>query len=312
MSRLKLQTCPACNQNQFRKLIQTKAQMHSSESTFQFEQCENCKLVFLNPRLPQSQLKNYYTDYYLPYRGPEAWGKYKKQVASSQRKLDLKRADWLQQYHAINSSTTILDVGCGKPTFLKTCAQKYHCKTIGIDFSDEGWKTNPETYQGLDLRVGEVSDLPTDLRPDIITMWHYLEHDYHPVETLRKLKALAHEQTTLIIEVPNYDSDSRKKYGKNWAGFHTPRHTFLFTPDTINRALIQAGWKAKKINTFGTLDPYVLYWMSEMEQKGIDWSKDMSGEFFNYVLGMIGFLPKRIASSKRSLGILTVVGVPLS
>jgi len=69
--------------------------------------------------------------------------------------------------------------------------------------------------------------------------------------------------------------------------------------------LAQAGWTTKKINSFGTLDPYVLFWMSKMEQKKIDWSKNMETEFFNYVLGMIGFLPKRIG--KRSLGIMTAI-----
>jgi hypothetical protein len=156
-----------------------------------------------------------------------------------------------------------------------------------------------------------VKDLPADLRPDIITMWHYLEHDYDPVETLKRLKSIAHSQTTLIIEVPNYDSESRKKFGEHWAGFHTPRHTFLFTPETISLALRQSGWKVKNINTFGTLDPYVLYWMSKMEQKEIDWSKSMDSEFFDYVMGMIKFLPKRIRGSKRSLGIMTSVASPV-
>ncbi len=310
MSVLNLKNCLTCNSDQFRTLIETKAQMHPSASTFQFEQCENCQLVFLNPRLPLEQLKEYYTDYYLPYRGPKAWGKYEKQVANSQQKLDQKRAQWLRKYHSVNSSTTILDVGCGKPTFLQTCAKQYNCRTIGIDFSDEGWKANPSDYKDIDLRVGEVKDLPQDLRPDIITMWHYLEHDYDPVETLKRLKSIAHDETTLIIEVPNYDSDSRKMFGPNWAGFHTPRHTFLFTPDTLTLALTKSGWKAQKINTFGTLDPYVLYWMSEMEQKGIDWSQNMDAEFLNYVIGMIGFLPKRIESAKRSLGIMTGIASP--
>ena len=101
MSILNLQNCPTCESNQFSKLIQTKAQMHPSKSSFQFEQCENCKLVFLNPRLPLDQLKGYYSDYYLPYRGPEAWGKYEKQVVSSQQKIDQKRAGLLQEYHSL-------------------------------------------------------------------------------------------------------------------------------------------------------------------------------------------------------------------
>jgi len=251
------------------------------------------------------KLKEYYTDFYLPYRGPEAWGKYKSQVKRSQKQLDKKRADWLNQYHAVNKETIILDVGCGKPTFLEACAKRYHCKTIGIDFTNEGWKEDSERYQNIDLRVGEVESLTKKLQPDIITMWHYLEHDYDPLKTLQRLKTISHKNTTLLIEVPNYDSDSRKKYGQHWAGYHSPRHTFLFSPNNLAKLLEQAGWKIKKINTFGTLDPYVLYWMSEMEKKNIEWSKSMESEFFNYVFGLFTFLPKRVNGKKKSLGIMT-------
>lgn len=297
--------CPACEAEQFKNLIRTKAQMHPSQETFQFQQCTNCQLVFLNPRVPLDQLKEYYTDYYLPYRGAEAWGKYHKQVAASQQKLDQTRADWLKKYHNIDQQTIILDVGCGKPSFLKTCQDNYGCTTVGIDFSDEGWKNQQEDYAKVQLIVGEIDQIPKDLRPDIITMWHYLEHDYDPLHTLQQLKAISHPDTTLIIEVPNYDSHSRKKYGAHWAGYHTPRHTFLFSPDNLDLLLQRAGWQSKAINRFGTLDPYVLYWMSEMERKDIAWDKNMESEFFAYVWGLMRFLPKRINARKRSLGIMT-------
>jgi len=93
-----LSHCPTCQSSNFSNLIQTKAQMHPSEDFFQFQQCKNCNLVFLNPRVDPEKLKAYYTDFYLPYRGADAWGKYKNQVNSSQQKLDQKRATWLQQY----------------------------------------------------------------------------------------------------------------------------------------------------------------------------------------------------------------------
>ncbi|MFT5766162.1 MAG: hypothetical protein ACI8X3_003601, partial [Saprospiraceae bacterium] len=188
---------------------------------------------------------------------------------------------------------------------LKACQQKYNSKTIGLDFTDEGWKENPQNYQDIELLIGEVNDLPKDIRPDVITMWHYLEHDYDPVKTLTQLKNISHKNTTLLIEVPNYDSESRRKYGKHWAGFHTPRHTFLFSPENLKLLLGQSGWNDNTINTFGTLDPYIVYWMSEMEQKNISWDKSMETEFFNYVLGMIRFFPMRWNAKKRSLGIMT-------
>jgi 2-polyprenyl-3-methyl-5-hydroxy-6-metoxy-1,4-benzoquinol methylase len=281
--------------------------MHPSEEHFTFQQCDDCSLVFLNPRVPLEKLKNYYTDFYLPYRGAAAWGKYKNRVEASQQALDKKRASWVGQFYDVTKDTVILDVGCGKPTFLKSCFQEYHCKTIGIDFTDEGWKGQAEAYEGVELRVGEVEQLTKEIQPNVITMWHYLEHDYDPLSTLKKLRDIAQPDTKLLIEVPNYDSESRRKYGAHWAGYHTPRHTFLFSPNNLNRLLERAGWQTKKINTYGTLDPYVLYWMSEMEQKNIAWDKNMGSEFFNYVRGLIAFLPKRINGKQRSLGIMTAI-----
>jgi hypothetical protein len=35
---------------------------------FNFDQCAECKLVFLNPRVSLDVLQNYYTSHYLPYR----------------------------------------------------------------------------------------------------------------------------------------------------------------------------------------------------------------------------------------------------
>jgi hypothetical protein len=50
--------------------------------------------------------------------------------------------------------------------------------------------------------------------------------------------------------------------------------------------------------------------MSEMEQKGIAWDKNMETEFINFTKGMISFLPKKWSEKKRSLGVLTAVAKP--
>jgi hypothetical protein len=39
--------------------------MHSNKELFNFDQCAECKLVFLNPRVSLDVLQNYYTSYYL-------------------------------------------------------------------------------------------------------------------------------------------------------------------------------------------------------------------------------------------------------
>ena len=284
--------------------------MHSSKELFNFDQCANCQLVFLNPRVNLDNLKNYYTSYYLPYRGSEAWGKYSKLVEGSQKKLDLKRVKWVKEMCSVSPKSLILDVGCGNPSFLKACQQELNCKTLGIDFSDEGWKEQSTLFKGLDLQVAEIKDLSLNLKPDIITMWHYLEHDYTPLENLTYLKSIAKPSTTLIIEIPNFDSISRKKYNENWAGWHTPRHTSLFSPDNIKLLLDKSGWNVSQLLTYGTLNPYLLFWMSEIEQKGIQWNKNMENEFWDFVIGMLKFMPTKWNEKKLSLGIMTVIATP--
>ena len=305
-----LTNCPVCNATAIGSFIKTTAQMHSDREMFNFDQCAECKLVFLNPRVPVDELKNYYTSYYLPYRGAKAWGKFEKLVENSQQKLDLKRVKRVKDSHTLSSESLILDVGCGQPSFLKACKQELNCQTLGIDFSDEGWKDQSAHFDGLDLRVAEIKDLQRGLQPDVITMWHYLEHDYTPLENLSYLKSISKPSTTLIIEIPNFESTSRRKYGENWAGWHTPRHISLFSPQNVELLLQKSGWKVSKLLTYGTMDPYLLYWMSKMEQKRIKWDKNMADEFWNFLLGMVLFMPKKWMEKRSSLGIMTVIASP--
>jgi ubiquinone/menaquinone biosynthesis C-methylase UbiE len=311
-NQLKLEFCAICGSHNISGFEKTASMMHDRSGEFNFDQCAECEVVFLNPRVPPSTLKKYYTNFYLPYRGAEAWGKFARFVERDQRKTDQKRANVLAKQTDINSDTVLLDIGCGKPTFLEACKEKFNCQAHGIDFSDEGWKDSNTRFLDLHLSVGDVDSISKKLKPDIITMWHYLEHDYNPKETLKKLTNLTKPSSKLIIEIPNFSSESRKKYRKDWAGYHTPRHTFLFSPSNIKRLLYETGWELTFLDVNGTLDPYNLYWMSEMERKEINWQKNMETEFWAYTRGMLLFNVKRMFSKKKSHGIMTLVAVKRS
>ncbi len=304
----KLSECPICGNEKLNSFIRTNAQMHVRGDEFNFDKCDNCSLVMLNPRVDIDKIEDYYTHYYLPYRGSSAWGKYHSMVEKSQHKLDKKRVDLIAKYKKdINPKTTVLDIGCGKPSFLAKFHDKFQSNCIGIDFSDKGWTDNSTSFENLKLSVMDVNNLELDYSPDIISMWHYLEHDYSPKETLDKLKTIVAPKGLVFIEVPNFESESRKKFGANWAGYHTPRHTFLFSPKTITQLLKDTGFSIVDIRINGTLDPYNLYWMSKMEKKYIDWSKNMEGEFWGYVRGMLLFRIKQFFNRNKSFGVMTII-----
>ncbi|MEM7131097.1 MAG: class I SAM-dependent methyltransferase [Chloroflexota bacterium] len=285
--------------------------MHEQQSElFNFDQCASCGLVFLNPRVPEADLKQYYTSTYLPYRAEEAWGKYAGFVKREQRNVDRKRVKRVKEYHPLTKTSRILDVGCGKPTFLAALQKDVPCQMLGLDFSDAGWVNEPEAFHGIQLRKGEIADLRGEQPVDVITMWHYLEHDYRPQHHLRQLLGIAHSDTRLIVEVPNFDSYTRRKFGKYWAGYHTPRHTALYSPKNINILFDKSGWQVESTITYGTLAPYTLQWMSRMEEEQIDWSETMEPRFIGYVAGMIIHAPIYWWQHSFSMGFLTVVGRP--
>ena len=306
----KLHACPVCDCQDLESFIQTGAQMHTASTQFNFDRCRECGLAFLNPRVAPEDLGLYYTGSYLPYRGAEAWGKYRGLVDSSQKQLDRRRVALVERFRRLSRDTVVLDIGCGKPDFLESCIRQSGCKGIGLDFSDRGWRLDPASTPGLKLIVGEPRELPAEVNADVITMWHYLEHDYQPRQTLERLHRHAHPETVLVIEVPDFDCEGRRQFGPHWAGYHTPRHLSLFSPSNLRLLLERTGWKPLEINPWGTLDPYVLHWMSRMEQKGADWERSMEPEFVRYVIGMLAFRLSRWPLGKRRLGIMTAVAVP--
>lgn len=298
-------SCLICDSVKSEVIVTTSTMMGDHGDDWNFHKCVDCNMVYLTPRVPESELDKYYTESYLPYRGASAWGKYSKLVEQDQKKIDIKRLNTVQKYISENTST-LLDIGCGKPTFLKLVDENTDLQCVGLDFSNEGWKQDIEKYSNLKLHVGSTLDLPKEVKADVITMWHYLEHDYNPKKTLRSLAQTQNDNALLVIEVPNHDAYTRTKYRKYWSGYHSPRHTGLYTLDTMKKLLDESGWQVVDQYTYGTLDPYTLDWMSRMEQKSIDWSQSMEPHFFNYVLGKI-LRPRYYFHRMQNLGFMTTI-----
>ena len=307
-----LTECLACNSTNFEAFEQTIAMMHQNlPAKYNFDRCNDCGLVFLNPRVDETELRQFYTASYLPYRVEEAWGKYASFVKQDQQQIDKARVQRLIKHNNLSMQSRILDIGCGKPTFLANLRNSVQANLIGLDFSDEGWKNERNLYHNIDLRTGEIADLGNEKPMDIITMWHYLEHDYQPQQHLKQLLNYSHEHTCLIVEVPNFNSYTRNKFGKHWSGYHTPRHTALYSPKNIELMLKNSGWQVDQILTYGTLSPYTLHWMSRMEQKGINWSASMESKFIGYVFGMVLNAPLYLLQKYFSMGFMTIIARPI-
>ncbi|MDP2175112.1 MAG: class I SAM-dependent methyltransferase [Bacteroidota bacterium] len=306
MNRLKIDDCPVCKSKQSECYISTNALMHKvNQEEYRFKKCMDCESVFLENPVPENVLDDYYTDNYLPYKGDEAWGKFKSFVAKSQEQLDTRRMKIVANCIKNKKSFTILDVGCGNPSFLVKVQKELNAECTGIDFSDNGWKD--KSYENLTLIKTTISDFNPNMKFDIITLWHYLEHDYHLEETVEKLQNFLNTDGQLIIEVPNYKSITAQFQKQFWQGWHSPRHLTLFSKNGFLRLFNQDKWTLVKYCQYGTLDAFTLWWLGKMEKKKCHWAGSMEQEFWPLVFLKIVTFPFFLFEKVFPMGIQLII-----
>lgn len=306
MNEMKIIDCPVCKSTESLHHITTNALMHKKNSErYIFNKCVSCDSVFLTNPVPEAVLIDYYTDNYLPYKGASAWGIYKSIVNKSQEHLDLKKVNVVADFTKNIKQFSILDVGCGNPSFLALVQKKMNADCHGIDFSDNGWKD--KDFKNISLFKTSIADFNSIEKFDVITLWHYLEHDYNLQETVTKLHQCLRPGGKLIIEVPDYDSITAKKQKQFWQGWHSPRHMTLFSKNGFQKLFASNQWTIIKHNRFGTLDAFTLWWLGKMEKKQIDWSRSIEGEFLLLVFLKVLSFPFFIFEKSFPMGIQLVV-----
>jgi SAM-dependent methyltransferase len=251
--------------------------------------------------VPEDRIGEWYGPDYLPHRGAAAWGVYARVAAEGQRRTDQARVRCMVDTMAFGPTRRILDLGCGRPTFLEALHRRTGARGVGLDFSDAGWREEQGRWlaSGLELHRGRLEEVRLSGRFDGITLWHALEHDYRPLDTLRRLRGLAAPGATLVVEVPDHDGLTRRLHGASWAGYHTPRHTAVYTAATLRLLLERAGWRVTAQRRYGTMDPYVLWWLGRQQLAGRSLEGNLAGRFPAFMAGKLVTLP--IAGMQRWL-----------
>ena len=299
--------CTVCQSADHEHFITTSSMMHSNAAKqFHFQKCGVCNSVFLSNPVSESELFQYYEENYLPYQGAKAWGKFAPFVQKSQKKLDARRVAVVKNAVKNHSGKfSLLDVGCGRPSFLKQAQQKLQADCSGIDFTNNGW--NEGSYEHLKLSQTSLAEFESHQKYDIITLWHYLEHDYQLQDTAQKLHHFLKPGGKLIIEVPDYDSLTAKRQKQFWQGWHSPRHLTLFSSQGFSFLFSKEKWTTIHHHRYGTLDAFTLWWLGYMEKHGANWSTSMEKEFWPLVVKKVISFPIFMLEKIIPMGIQLIV-----
>jgi SAM-dependent methyltransferase len=207
------------------------------------------------------------------------------------------------------SEISVLDVGCGRPTFLRDLVKKTGWRGTGLDTADAGWFHDPpDTWSGLHLSTGTLGDaqLPADTF-HLVTMWHVLEHLSNPREALSQALEITRAGGSIIVEVPDYGSIPRKVQGNSWIGFDSPRHTVVFDPTTLARTLEESGWAVQTVQQHGSMDPWLLWWLGVQVGKGESLSGRLEGAVLPFLFGKVLTWPLAALPRWFPLGAMTAV-----
>jgi len=299
--------CVACGADDPRPLLQSQVQMLDDRTeSFAWVTCGECDQVYLNPRVPAARIGEYYEDY-LPHRGSAAWGRWAFLVDFDQWRLDRARLRTVRRSGPLTSTSSLLDVGCGRPTFLARVHHRTGARAIGVDFDASGWAGRSRQWNGLSLHEGELAVVAPLAPFDVITMWHALEHLYDPGAALRRLRTMASPSTRLIIEVPDYDSLTRRRHGSHWAGFHTPRHTAAYTPASLRRLVERNGWRVQEQYAHGTLHPHTIHWLGRHDIEGRSWRGSLERRMLPFMMERFLTLPVTLLQRWLPLGVQTLI-----
>ena len=220
--------CKLCGSNDYKLLFKKKDYTYQiSEIDFCVVKCKQCGLVYVNPRPDENEIHNYYpNEFYQTNITKE------KLLEESQFHNELKYS-----YIKELKPGCLLDIGCNKGEFM------YYMEKKGWDVYGVEFSIKPPNMFDKRIFYGDIKKADFNHEQfDLITMWAVLEHVYEPMEMLQYAYKLLKKNGIIVILVTNF---------KAFPGWFMqqddiPRHTTLFTKNTLKCMLNKSGFKNHK------------------------------------------------------------------
>ncbi|HEY1535472.1 MAG TPA: class I SAM-dependent methyltransferase [Polyangiaceae bacterium] len=271
----------------------------STHDEIELLQCRTCRLIFpreipVEAALPVIYPKNYYS--FSETKRPNALvmavrGRMSR--AKGQVYMDMVRKDEAQ----------VIDIGCGDGRMLDvlraSCPSGWSFH--GIDWSDDA--VERVRRKGYDGRAGDVSRM--DLSEwqgkfDLAIMHQLVEHVRDPRELLNKVKSMLKPGGILSVETPDIDAwDFRLLSKRYWAGYHIPRHFYIFDKKNFSELAQELGFEV--VSTRSLVNP--VFWIHSIQSYFAD-NKFLArfAKFFHHqnVLMLALFTPLEILQTRLS------------
>jgi SAM-dependent methyltransferase len=297
--------CYYCGETSSTDFVTAQDDLTGRPGNFYFQTCDACGLVYQNPRIDVEHIKGYYDDEYIAHRKKTNWGVLTWFYNYAMEKHDREKDSLVSDYVSLNADSEVMDVGCGAGTFLNRMRKRYGARVTGVDFKDLSYLPG---FDQIEFRCGLFYEQAFAVdRFDLITMWHFLEHDYDPVRTLRHARSLLKPDGRLVIEVPRLDSLTFRLFQERWPGLQAPQHTVLYSKEMLLNFMKKVGFEIVEYLPYGAFPPYFYLFAGVafklLKGKGLN----LSAAIYPYFLGQILMTPVLLFQRRMNLAMQTIV-----
>lgn len=297
--------CYACGSRESTPFVNAEDDLTGKPGRFTFVKCRNCRLAYQNPRLKIEHVGAYYDDGHIAHPGKTDRGRLTPLQGRAMDKHDRDKAALVERYMKLHPDSEVLDVGCGAGTFLAKVRKLFGARVTGVDLKD---MSEQPALTGADFRCGLLYEQSFPGRCfDLITMWHFLEHEYDPLRTLQAARDLLAPEGRLVIEVPRLDSRTWKLYHERWPGLQAPRHTLLFTRQSLHAMVDAAGLEVVDYLAYGAFPAYFYLFAGAafklLKGRGLD----LDRAILPYFLGQLLLFPVLLFERRLNLAMQTIV-----
>jgi len=251
MTELEYVNCALCGEAK-EELLMDVQNTHGShfitDERFKLVKCNNCGLIYLNPRPTKEGINRFYSKEY-----------YVTKTIFLTKIIDyFFRLAKIRSINRYRRQGKLLDLGCGGGSFLWEI-KKRGFEVYGVDPSFQACKLTRERLGENIFNVElEECHFPNDYF-DVVTLWHVLEHLPNPNITLREIHRILKKDGILVLETPNIDSLSFKMFRKSCFHLDIPRHFYHWSSKTIKEMLNRHKFKVFKISYFSLAYPLSLF-----------------------------------------------------
>lgn len=276
-------TCYLCDSKDHSPFIQAQDDLSGKAGTFQFVRCGSCGLAYQHPRIVFDEISAFYDEEYIAHRKKTNWGILTKFYNARMGKHDRDKWAIVRKHVELDASSKVLDIGCGAGTFLEKIHDETGAMGTGVDFKD--LSQSPAFTKARFLK-GTLFDQDLQEKSfDLITMWHFLEHDYRPIETLTLIRKLLKPSGKLILEVPRLDSLSFQFFKERWPGLQAPQHTLLFDRKSLLAMLRKSGFQVDQYLPFGAFPAYFYFFAGAIFKRKKGSGVNFGKAIYPYFLG---------------------------